>query len=551
MECELFLSHDTSSNNTNPTRFLLARLHIDLLIGMRSPKAIRNALNDLAAGTEAYNNAYTDAMDHIESQATSQEELAKQVLSWITFAKRRLTASELQHALAIETGTSQLDETNMSEIDDILSVCAGLVTVDEESGIIRLVHYTAQEYFERTWKRWFPNVESDITTACATYLAFDAFQTGVCLTNKEFEERLRLYPFYDYAAHNWGHHARHALTAFQVVIDFLWCKANVDASIQALMAVKGQWNSSNYSQQVSRQMTGLHLAAYFGVKETVKAILRQNVDYNVTDGDFRTPLLWAARNGHEAVVQLLLGRSRIDVDFEDVGGQTALSWAAENGHDTVVKPLLDSGKANINSKDLYGRTPLSWAARNGHDAVVKLLLDTGRANVDSKNGYSRTPLSLAAENGHSAVVELLLDTGEVDINMKDVYSQTPLSLAAANGHDVVVKLLLDTDMADIESEDRGGQTPLTWAAENGHIAVVKLLLDTGKANVISKDWYGGTPLSWAAEYGHDAVVKLLLEAGKHDIEDEEGNGWTPLSRPTWNVHDASAKRLRPKKKPSR
>ena len=39
----------------------------------------------------------------------------------------------------------------------MVSVCAGLVTVDEESDIIRLVHYTTQEFFERTQNIWFPN----------------------------------------------------------------------------------------------------------------------------------------------------------------------------------------------------------------------------------------------------------------------------------------------------------------------------------------------------------------------------------------------------------
>ena len=57
---------------------------------------------------------------------------------------------ELQHALAVETGTSELDEENLLEIGDLISVCAGLVIADEESNIIRLVHYTTQEYLERT-----------------------------------------------------------------------------------------------------------------------------------------------------------------------------------------------------------------------------------------------------------------------------------------------------------------------------------------------------------------------------------------------------------------
>jgi hypothetical protein len=70
---------------------------------------------------------------------------------------------ELQHALAVEVGDSRLGEDNLERIERMVSVCAGLVTVDEESSIIRLVHYTMQEYFERTQEKWFPNAETDIT----------------------------------------------------------------------------------------------------------------------------------------------------------------------------------------------------------------------------------------------------------------------------------------------------------------------------------------------------------------------------------------------------
>lgn len=92
----------------------------------------------------------------IEGQVVNQTELAKQVLSWITCAKRPMTTSELQHALAVEANRQELDEDNLVQIEDIVSVCAGLVTVDKKIGIIRLVHYTTQEYFERTQKHWFP-----------------------------------------------------------------------------------------------------------------------------------------------------------------------------------------------------------------------------------------------------------------------------------------------------------------------------------------------------------------------------------------------------------
>ena len=44
----------------------------------------------------------------LKARLTDQEELAKQVLSWITCAKRPLTTSELQHALAVELGDLNL-----------------------------------------------------------------------------------------------------------------------------------------------------------------------------------------------------------------------------------------------------------------------------------------------------------------------------------------------------------------------------------------------------------------------------------------------------------
>ena len=176
-------------------------------------------------------------MERINGQIKDQEELAKQVLSWITCAKRPLTTTELQHALGVEVGESELDKENLSEIEDIVSVCAGLVTIDEESGIIRLVHYTTQEYFERTQRQWFPDAQTNITTICISYLSFNEFERGICQSDEEFEQRLQSHKLYDYAAHNWGHHAWAASTSCPGVLKFLRKRGQVEASSQALMAV--------------------------------------------------------------------------------------------------------------------------------------------------------------------------------------------------------------------------------------------------------------------------------------------------------------------------
>ncbi len=87
--------------------------------------------------------------------------------------REQITTSELQHALATKPGKTKLDDGDVACIEDIVSICAGLVTVDEESGIIRLVHYTTQKYLERTRKKWFPDAESVITATCVAYLSFN------------------------------------------------------------------------------------------------------------------------------------------------------------------------------------------------------------------------------------------------------------------------------------------------------------------------------------------------------------------------------------------
>ena len=52
----------------------------------------------------------------------------------------------------------------------------------------------------------------------------------------------------------------------------------------------------------------------------------------------RTPLLWAAGNGHEAMVRLLVVKA-VDPDSRDRNGWTPLSWAAKKGY-KVVTALL-------------------------------------------------------------------------------------------------------------------------------------------------------------------------------------------------------------------
>lgn len=88
---------------------------------------------------ESVDGTYEEAMSRIEEQTEDDRELAKEVLAWISHANRPLRVSELQHALAAEEDTSEIKLSRITDEEILISVCAGLVVVDNESNFVRLI----------------------------------------------------------------------------------------------------------------------------------------------------------------------------------------------------------------------------------------------------------------------------------------------------------------------------------------------------------------------------------------------------------------------------
>jgi ankyrin repeat protein len=196
-----------------------------------------------------------------------------------------------------------------------------------------------------------------------------------------------------------------------------------------------------------------------------------------------------------------------DLKDKGVDKERAVLWAAKNGHEAAVQLLLERG-ADIAAKDQREATVLHWAAGCGHEAVVRLLLEKG-ASVTAKDQRDQTALHWAAGYGHEAVVRQLLEKG-ANVTAKDQSDQTALHWAAGYGHEAVVRLLLEK-AANVTAKDQFGETALHLAASKGHEAVVRLLLEKG-ANVAAKDQFERTALHLATSQGHKAVVRLLRSA---------------------------------------
>ncbi|KAJ7080209.1 hypothetical protein B0H15DRAFT_997571, partial [Mycena belliarum] len=143
--------------------FLLAKLHIGSLSTKTTVKAVRQALQDLP---QDLNQTYEEAMERILSQSSDDKQLALQALTWVAYTKRLLSVPELLEALAIEPGASSLDTDNLLDISIVLAACAGLVIVDEEMSVVRLIHYTTQHYFDDIQPILFPDAHQSIAEHC-------------------------------------------------------------------------------------------------------------------------------------------------------------------------------------------------------------------------------------------------------------------------------------------------------------------------------------------------------------------------------------------------
>ena len=469
--------------------------------------------------------AYDATLSRIKGQDGEKARLGMACLMWISHAERPLKPDELCHALAVEIGSPNFNIDNVPSIGTLLSCCQGLIVVDKKASVVRLIHFTLQEYL-RAHLKLFSTAHSTMAETCLSYLNSQQVKALSTIPSLDLQST----PFLEYSSVYWGAHANRDLSD---CAKLLALKLFNDCSNQVPTEVllRGQEYYSNFTIDTTKLswFSGLHCASLFGIVEIVVGLVElEGCDINQEDCMGNTPLGWAAYNGHEGVVEILLGRDDINPNKRGVGGQTPLCCAAQKGQERVVEMLLERDDVDPDEPDLDGQTPLCCAAQDGREGVVKILL--GRDDIDfnelDKNG--QTPLCCAAWSGHEGVVKMLLGRDDVNPDKPDNDGLTPLWLAVWNGHEGVVQMLLGRDDVNPDKPDDRGRTPLLYAAWNGHEGVVKMLLRRDDVNPDKPDDNGRTPLQCAAWNGYEGMVNILL--GRDDVDPDKPNnrGRTPL-----------------------
>ncbi|OBT74165.1 hypothetical protein VF21_06236 [Pseudogymnoascus sp. 05NY08] len=403
--------------------FLLAELHLESLKTKTDIKSLRKALDVLPDKLEK---TYDDSLERIQRQPEDESKLAMRVLSWITHAVRPLKVEEIQHAIAVmnfDPDDTTLGEEGLPDEAELITVCGGSAVIDQDSGVIRLVHYTTQDYFERHRSKIFPTAQADILCACIRYLSLDSFKNSPCETNSDLRKRQARFRLLGYASCNWANHVCGELddTVQERAIQFLNNKSLLsNATLVRLLdfpenistlssSIQTWWVSAHlhsvfWSDMLRTEIPGITIAAEFGLTSLIDKMLKQGNSINESGIQGRAALHEAARNGHEATVELLLERGA-NTEAKDL--TMALLWAAESGLEAIVQLLVEHG-ADMEATSLYGYTPLLFAGSKGYVSMVRLLLQNG-ANIEVTDKYGNPLLFVAARNGNKAVVRLLLE----------------------------------------------------------------------------------------------------------------------------------------------
>uniref|UniRef100_A0A0N4Z6E2 ANK_REP_REGION domain-containing protein n=1 Tax=Parastrongyloides trichosuri TaxID=131310 RepID=A0A0N4Z6E2_PARTI len=275
--------------------------------------------------------------------------------------------------------------------------------------------------------------------------------------------------------------------------------------------------------------TPLHYAAQNGREEIVELLLEAGARHNATDAYSSTPAHYAAESNFKILRSLLMKNNGIDVI--DKEGRTSFMWAVSSGNEDVVSEMLRHFNIPRNGKDNHQSTALHLAALTGNASICKILIQQGWMPT-AEDHVGATPLHIAAGKGFTNLVQILCTSDEA-VNKVDISQRTALFYAAFGGQAHTLNVMISDLGFNPNAEDILDRTPLHAAAYGGFAACVQKLIDNNvDVNAIDRD--EETPLHVAASRGKEEVVVALLNAGATVNPYSRVNGTTPLTYAMFN-----------------
>jgi ankyrin repeat protein len=265
-------------------------------------------------------------------------------------------------------------------------------------------------------------------------------------------------------------------------------------------------------------------AAITGDLDTIRSLVERDPGLATCEYEYFTPLRFAVRENHRAVVDFLIEKG---ADPTDESGDSLVQIAKDRGYNElaaffeerlkeryqivpegsavaaairvrdVVKAqeLLDARPELIHAADERGNQPIHWAVMTRQIDLIDYLLGRG-ADINAQRPDGLRPIHVTNGDYHYR-------------GWRDVPG------TALQKHEVLIGYLLG----------RGADYDMSTATKIGDLDRVRTLLDETPElihRLPAYSYYTGLPLRNAAAAGHLAVVKLLLERGANPNEPEPG-----------------------------
>ncbi|CAH0055187.1 unnamed protein product [Clonostachys solani] len=563
--------------------FLYAKLAMDAFV---EPGAdVKTVLGHLPADL---NVLYTDLLKEHSRRSGVADSVQRLILQAVTHSARPLRLLEL--AEMIKANNPDGKERDLKATKDLIRAACGPLLEILADETVSVIHHSFTEYLKGTTRSdgsGYPVLKmgpthAQLAVACLRYLTSGSLKS-IVVEEEEYNEdsdgdnwhmfqnpvpkdevQLRLkHPFFEYAAVNWAHHIRRSEAAEQdqtdvnvLVRQFLDDERDMKAWLQI------KWNA--LSRRAPQGVTKIHIAAKLGLCSYLEE-LTQTMEPDLPDATGRTPLWWAAHEGHEAAVYELIKAGANPDQPESVSGLKPLHEAANLNHHAVVSVLLEAGVDPLTPKTqenpgrrcgnapvTVGHTPLMYACDNGHAESVGAFLPFLK-DIET----AHRALAWAARSAKSKVVARILQHPGVDVNKK-VRGDTALYVACGTADVETIRCLLEAgadprvqslDSGDefdsmgflmpfaekpnpngqnclhrlCESRSRGGHTADNRNAENLQ-TIFSLLVNAG-ADINQRDRWDRTPLHYAVS--SPVLTRLLIQAGA-DANATDDSGAAPI-----------------------
>ena len=456
------------------------------------------------------------------------------VFNWVKHAAEPWSPESLTEALAVhelgggggEPSFEDLDvEGTMSEIEEAFG---GILVVTLKDGDVKFSHasfYHAPEVgFEESGAEAATKANSTIAKTCLRYFQLGCAQETLGALSREklspeglpwatpLDSVMISHPRTSIAAYavRFWHQHYNASGQFKPreLVDHLFASNGARAGWEVPF-----WLLSNPFTRMQRSyVSTLPVLAMLGLEDLVQENVRNERGQPTFNKDCWFAITEAARAGHKAMVQELLGQV-VAVDEDEL--QMALHWAAGRGDAAIVNVLLDK-IPNLDTFHWPDNMMHQAAAAGLDDLLAAMLLSSCDINEKCELYWGAPPAVIVAWRQRVSTMEFLLSSEyKPDLEIGDTCDgDTPLTTAASKGHPRMIEVLLQGG-ASVGKEDCGQRGAVQAAAHECNHKAIDVLIKAGA------DFKSGNGIVYeqrpalvvAAEKGSQECVRVLLAHG--------------------------------------